>query len=105
MFLATLAVSQDLICKGIPYPSRSEEIARTISIISAIGFVIVTLRLASRLLVTHIWWDDWAIIAASVSGRLRRNHSWRMLICGQAFMFPMSAIAIYCVCHSLPSRS
>lgn len=75
MFLATLAVSQNLICEGVPEPSRSMEIIRKVSIISAVAFLIVILRLFSRYLIRRIWWDDWAIIGAAVSP-VHRNYFW-----------------------------
>lgn len=61
------SISQDIICKGVPYPSRSEEISRAIIILSAFAFPVIILRIIARRIVSEIWWDDWAIIGAGVS--------------------------------------
>lgn len=60
-------VSQTLVCAGIPVPSRSAEIIRTVIILSAFAFPIIILRCISRVTLTYIWWDDWAMIIGGVS--------------------------------------
>lgn len=59
---------QDVLCKGIPYPSRSAEIIRITIIITAVTYVVFALRCVSRYMVARtIWWDDFALITAIVS--------------------------------------
>lgn len=66
---ATLTITQNDICIGVPQPSRSAEIIRDIIIIAAVTFPIIILRFISRSLVSsRLWWDDWAIALAAVSG-------------------------------------
>jgi hypothetical protein len=53
---------------GVPYPSRSSEIIRDITIIAAATFPIVALRFVSRGMVSNkIEWDDCAVVVAAVS--------------------------------------
>ena len=61
------SVSQSIICKGVPQPSRSTEIIRAIIILSAFAFPVILLRIFARRMVAEIWWDDWVIIGAGVS--------------------------------------
>ncbi|OBT94023.2 hypothetical protein VE01_07074 [Pseudogymnoascus verrucosus] len=72
-----ISVSQNLVCKTVPQPSRSAELIRVVTILSAISFPVIILRIYSRFTVAYIWWDDWAIVAAG------------------ALMIPMSVIPIY----------
>ncbi|KFY99223.1 hypothetical protein V498_00906 [Pseudogymnoascus sp. VKM F-4517 (FW-2822)] len=78
---ATLSMLQNFLCKGAPQPSRSAEVIRIVTIMSAIAFPMVFLRLCSRYIVSRIWWDDWVIIVAAAS------------------MVPITASAIYCATH------
>lgn len=65
---ATLTITQNDICEGIPRPSRSKEIIRDIIIIAGVTFPIIGLRFISRSLVSSsLCWDDWAIALAAVS--------------------------------------
>jgi hypothetical protein len=64
---AAISVSQNLVCKTVPQPSRSAELIRVVTILSAISFPVIILRIYSRFTVAYIWWDDWAIVAAGVS--------------------------------------
>lgn len=62
-----MAVSQNLMCNGVPKPSRSREITRIVVAITSVTFVIVILRVLSRWHTAHLWWDDWTILASAVS--------------------------------------
>jgi hypothetical protein len=53
---------------GVPYPSRSGEIIRDITIMAAVTFPIAALRFVSRSMVSNkMGWDDWAVGVATVS--------------------------------------
>lgn len=61
----TASIFQEIVCKGFPVPSRSGEVIRTCTIVSAIAFPIVILRyLSRRVISTYIWWDDWFALIA-----------------------------------------
>jgi hypothetical protein len=67
--LATLTITQNDICEGVPQPSRSAEIIRDMIIIAGITFPVILLRFISRSLVSsRLWWDDLTIALAAVSG-------------------------------------
>ncbi|KIN00010.1 hypothetical protein OIDMADRAFT_181260 [Oidiodendron maius Zn] len=72
-----ISVSQNLMCKGVPQPSRSAEISRIIIIISLLTFPTILLRLLSRWHTSQLCWDDWAMLASAV------------------VMIPMAVIPIY----------
>ncbi|TVY35933.1 hypothetical protein LSUB1_G005757 [Lachnellula subtilissima] len=57
-------VNQNLICGGIPQPSRRTEIIRFISIITAVTSPFIMLQGMSRYLVTKLWWDDGIMLIA-----------------------------------------
>lgn len=60
-------VRQELICKGVPHPSRSKEIVRTILALTVLTYLFVGLRLISRCVVSTLWWDDWLMILTAVN--------------------------------------
>ncbi|KAH8589850.1 hypothetical protein B0O99DRAFT_522425, partial [Bisporella sp. PMI_857] len=61
------SVSQNVICKGIPQPSRSGAIVRVVVASTVIAIPIIVLRLFSRYTTSYIWWDDWVIAGAGAS--------------------------------------
>jgi hypothetical protein len=68
MLAETLTALQNDICMGVPYPSRSREIIRDITIMAAVTFPVIMLRFVSRSMVSiNIGWDDWAVAVGSVS--------------------------------------
>ncbi|RFU33030.1 hypothetical protein B7463_g3308, partial [Scytalidium lignicola] len=72
------SILQKEVCVGFPIQSRSAELIRDVIIIAAITFPAVVLRfLARRLVVSKLWWDDWAIALAAL------------------IMIPMTVIPIY----------
>ena len=71
-FIVSINVSHDVICKGIPQPSRSEDIVWVIAGITAITFPMIALRMISRLIVAQLWWDDWIMLLTTVSPDSRR---------------------------------
>lgn len=66
-FIVSANISQNLICKGIPQPSRSEEIVWVVIIITAITIPVIFLRIVSRHVTAQIWWDDWFVVVTAVS--------------------------------------
>ena len=73
--IVSASVSQNLICEGIPQPSRSKEIIRVVIISTAITFPVIFLRMTSRYIVAGIWWDDWVVVVAAVSSDPRTESS------------------------------
>lgn len=67
-------VKQNLICDGIPQPSRKTEIIRFIAIITAVTIPFIILQGVSRYLVTKFWWDDGIMLVAGVSSPLPPKH-------------------------------
>ena len=66
-------------CEGVPQPSRSDEIIRTMIALSAITFPILGLRCFSRWSIARqLWWDDWMAILAGVRSSLQQR--WIYLI-------------------------
>ncbi|RFU24776.1 hypothetical protein B7463_g11559, partial [Scytalidium lignicola] len=75
---SSTAVLQKDICAGYPIASRSAELIRDIIIIAAVTFPVVALRfLARRMVVSKLWWDDFAVALAAL------------------MMIPMTVIPIY----------
>lgn len=66
ILLVSAGVQQNLICDGIPQPSRKTEIIRVIIIISSIAYPFMILRGVSRFLTSKFWWDDWIVLIAGV---------------------------------------
>ncbi|KAH8594470.1 hypothetical protein B0O99DRAFT_672908 [Bisporella sp. PMI_857] len=64
--VAQLPGCTNLICNGVPQPSRSAELIRTTIIISALTFPTIALRLFSRYKLSRIWVDDWFILASGI---------------------------------------
>ncbi|KAH8746684.1 hypothetical protein F5882DRAFT_446278, partial [Hyaloscypha sp. PMI_1271] len=63
----TLTAVQTDVCMGVPYPSRSWEIIRDITIMAGVTFPIAALRFVSRSMVSNkIGWDDWAVGLATL---------------------------------------
>lgn len=76
----TSNILQTEICKGYPVPSRSAELIRDVIIIAAVTFPVVGLRFfARRLVVSKLWFDDWAILLATVSVVQFKSHVARLL--------------------------
>jgi hypothetical protein len=75
--MLTCAVASNLqaiICKGVPQPSRSNEIIHTIVILSVFTFPILCLRCFSRWSITRqLWWDDWMAVLAGVRPPLQQH--------------------------------
>ena len=65
--IVSASVTHNLICKGIPQPSRSEEILWVVITITAITFPVIFLRMVSRYMVAQLWWDDWVVVVTAVS--------------------------------------
>jgi hypothetical protein len=66
--LVATTITQDYLCAGVPQPSRSEETRRASIIIVVITVTVIILRFISRVFVAHkVWWDDWLILATTVS--------------------------------------
>ncbi|QKX53702.1 uncharacterized protein TRUGW13939_00782 [Talaromyces rugulosus] len=79
----TTTVLQTLICKGVTLPSRAKKTIQVITVMSTIAFLAIILRLCSRVIISTIWWDDWAII-----------------FCGIC-MVPMTAFPLYSITQGL----
>jgi len=94
--IATSVVYQNILCKGVAYPSRSKEIIRMVIIISVFTFPIMGLRIFSRHIVAKLWWDDWLIIISAVSLRALEKGTTTIdgLTVQQVCMIPMTAIPI-----------
>jgi hypothetical protein len=61
-------ITQNEVCNGVPQPWQGDRAIRASIIVSAITFPIIALRFISRIYITHrVWWDDWAILVATVS--------------------------------------
>jgi hypothetical protein len=73
--LASATILQEQICKGVPQPSRADEIIRVAIAITVLTYFVFTLRVISRYMVCRrIWWDDWCLIAAVVSLNLEGSY-------------------------------
>jgi hypothetical protein len=66
-----MSVSHNLICEGIPQPSRSKEIVWVVITIAAIAFPVILLRMIARYIVAQFWWDDWVVVVTAVSPESR----------------------------------
>ncbi|KAG9242064.1 hypothetical protein BJ878DRAFT_517457 [Calycina marina] len=75
--LSAATISQTLICNGIPQPSRQYQITRITIVITVFTFLVLILRIISRVVLHQFWWDDWVIVVTAI------------------LMVPMSVLPIY----------
>jgi hypothetical protein len=60
--IVSARASQNLICNGVPQPSRSKEIIWVAIVSTAITFPVIFIRMTSRYMVAGFWWDDWVVV-------------------------------------------